>query len=89
MSWTGSKKKLACSIEDLRPLVDWDHDTISIRRQCDLLGVNRASLYYTPLGESQENLRLMRLIDEQYTETPFFGSRRMAAWLREHSVRSN
>lgn len=63
--------------------MDWDHDTISIRRQCDLLGVNRASLYYTPLGESEENVRLMRWIDEQYTETPFFGSRRMAVWLSE------
>ena len=64
-------------------MVDDDHDTISIRRQCDLLGVNRASLYYWPLGENEENLRFMRLIDEKYTEAPFFGSRRMAAWLSE------
>ena len=63
--------------------MDLDHDAISVRRQCDLLSVNRASLYYTPLGESEENLRLMRLIDEQYTKTPFFGSRRIQAWLRE------
>ena len=46
--------------------------------------MNRASLYYAPAGESKENLQLMRWIDEQYTATPFFGSRRMAAWLREH-----
>jgi putative transposase len=72
----------------LRPLVERDHETISIRRQCDLLGVNRASLYYKPLGESEENLCLMRLIDEQYTKTPFFGSRRMAAWLRENKKRA-
>ena len=63
--------------------MDLDHDTISIRRQCDLLGVNRSSLYYAPLGESEENLRIMRMIDEQYTRTPFFGSRRMTAWLRQ------
>ena len=63
--------------------MDWDHGTISIRRQSELLGVNRASLYYNPLGESEENLRLMRWIDEQYTGTPFFGSRRMTAWLRQ------
>lgn len=63
--------------------MDWGHDTISIRRQCELLGVNRGSLYYKPLGESGENLRLMRWIDEQYTKTPFFGSRRMTIWLRE------
>jgi putative transposase len=46
--------------------------------------VNRATLYYALAGESQENLQLMRWIDEQYTATPYFGSRRMAAWLREH-----
>ena len=64
-------------------MVDWDHGAISVRRQCELLGVNRASLYYTPLGESEENLQIMRWIDEQYTKTPFFGSRRMEVWLRE------
>jgi putative transposase len=61
--------------------VDRDHDRLSVRRQCALLGVNRSSLYYEPRGESQENRRLMRLIDEQYTRAPFFGSRKMAAWL--------
>jgi putative transposase len=63
--------------------VDWEHETLSVRRQCELLGVNRASLYYGPVGESEENLLLMRLIDEQYTRAPFYGSRRMTAWLRE------
>jgi putative transposase len=48
--------------------------------------LNRGSLYYEPTGESEENLQLMRWIDEQYTATPFFGSRRMAAWLREHKA---
>jgi putative transposase len=65
----------------LRPLVDRDHAGISIRRQYELLGVNRSGLYYEPLGESEENLALMRLLDEQHTRAPFYGSRRMAAWL--------
>jgi putative transposase len=52
-----------------------------VRRQCELLGLNRSSLYYAPAPESPENLRLMRLIDEQYTACPFYGSRRMTAWL--------
>jgi len=52
-----------------------------MRRQCELLGVNRAGLYYEPVGESAENLLLMRLLDEQYTRAPFYGSRRMTAWL--------
>jgi putative transposase len=63
-------------------LVEQEHPEISIRRQCELLGVNRAGLYYEPLGESRENLRLMRLLDEQYTRTPFYGSRKMTEWLR-------
>jgi putative transposase len=72
---------LGCSIEELRPLVAWDDPGISVRRQCELLGVNRSSLYYDPVGESSENLRLMRLLDEQYTRAPFYGSRRMVEWL--------
>ena len=57
------------------------HPELSIRRQCELLGVNRAGLYYRPVGESEENLLLMRLLDEQYTRTPFYGSRKMTEWL--------
>jgi len=72
---------LACSTEDLRRLVDPGHLDISVRKQCELLGVNRSGLYYESAGESEENLRLMRLLDEQYTRAPFYGSRRMAEWL--------
>jgi putative transposase len=72
---------LECPTEDLRRLVDWGHADISLRRQCELLGVNRSGLYYEPLGESEENLTLMRLLDEQYTRTPFYGSRKMVEWL--------
>jgi putative transposase len=61
--------------------VERGHPEISVRRQCELLGVNRSGLYYEPLGESEENLRLMRLLDEQYTRTPFYGSRKMREWL--------
>jgi putative transposase len=54
---------------------------LSVRRQCQLLGLNRSSLYYQPAAETAENLRLMRLIDERYTACPFYGSRRLTAWL--------
>ena len=47
----------------------------------ELLGLSRSSLYYEPAAESAENLRLMRLLDEQYTACPFYGSRRLTAWL--------
>src|SRR6266705_3488179 len=72
------KKKWVCSIEQARLWVEPSHAEISVRRQCDLLGVNRSGLYYQPVGESEENLRLMRLIDEEYTppflrEPPYDG----------------
>jgi len=69
--------------------VEENHPEISVRRQCDLLGVNRSGLYYEPRGESAENLQLMRLIDEQYTRTPFYGSRRMTEWLRSKGFEVN
>ena len=62
-------------------MVEPEQTGISVRRQCDLLGVNRSGLYYEPLGESRENLLLMRLLDQEYTRHPFYGSRRLTAWL--------
>jgi len=50
-------------------------------RQCDLLGLPRSTYYYQSQGESPENLHLMRLLDEKYTDTPYYGIRRMTAWL--------
>ena len=77
------------SAEDRRPLVEVDHPDLSVRRQCKLLGLNRSSLYYEPTGETSEDLRLMRLIDEQYTACPFYGSRRMTAWLNQQGEEVN
>jgi putative transposase len=51
---------------------------LSIVQQCELAGLARSSLYYEPVGDSDEDLELMRRIDEQYTQTPFYGSRKMA-----------
>ena len=65
----------------MRPLIEADHPQLSIRRQCELLGLCRSSLYYQPAAESAENLRLMRLIDAEYTAHPFLGSRRLTEWL--------
>lgn len=59
-----------------------DHPHLSIRRQCELLGLNRSSFYYRPATESALNLELMRLLDEQYMRTPFYGWPRMTAYLR-------
>jgi len=62
-------------------MIESSHAAISIRRQCDLIGLDRSTLYYHPAGESPLNLELMRLIDEQYTKTPFYGWPRMTAQL--------
>lgn len=55
---------------------------MSVRRQCELVGLNRATFYYTPATESELNLELMRCMDEQYLQTPFYGWPRMTAHLR-------
>jgi putative transposase len=62
-------------------LIEANHPELSVRRQCELLGLNRSSLYYEPAPAAEEDLRLMRLIDQQYTACPFYGSRRLTAWL--------
>jgi putative transposase len=70
-------------------LIEVGDPALSVRRQCELLGLSRSSLYYEPVGETAENLRLMRLIDEQYTAYPFYGSRRMTEWLAERGEEVN
>jgi putative transposase len=51
-------------------------------RQCELTDLARSSYYYRAADENEENVRLMRLLDEQYTRTPYYGIRRMTAWLQ-------
>ncbi len=53
-----------------------------MRRQCRLMSLNRSTLYYEPKGESEENLQLMRRLDEQFLETPYYGSRQMVYHLK-------
>ena len=67
--------------------MDRQHPSLSVVRQCSLLSISRSSVYYQPVPASQENLELMRLIDQQYLERPFYGSRRMTAWLRNQGYR--
>ena len=68
-------------------MVDPDHAALSITRQCYLLSIARSSFYYEGKGESPLNLRLMRRIDEQFLETPFYGSRQMTRWLLRQGAR--
>ena len=71
-----------------RAMIDREEPKLSLVRQCALLGISRSSLYYLPTEAGAEDLELMALIDQQYLKTPFYGSRRMTAWLRNHGTRS-
>ncbi len=74
------------SLAQRRKMVDREHPSLSMTRQCALLGVSRSGLYYRSRGTSEENLALMQAMDRQYLETPFFGSRRMRAWLERQGM---
>jgi len=78
------KKKLDISGINRRTLIEPANPQISIARQCDLIGLNRASYYYRPSPISDEDLLLMKVLDEQYTRTPFYGVLRMTAYLRRN-----
>jgi putative transposase len=76
------------SVERRRQLIDPDHPGLSIVRQCELVSVSRSTFYRDPVPETGLNLTLMRLVDEQFLETPWYGSRQMMRHLRRqgHSV---
>jgi putative transposase len=63
--------------------------SLSIVCQCTLLDISRSGLYYQPAGVSEEDLTFMKLIDRQYLSTPFYGARRMVAWLRKEGYEVN
>lgn len=62
--------------------IEKDHPRVSVRRQCQMLSLARSNLYYTPKGEGAENLRFMAIIDKQFLETPWYGSRQMARYMQ-------
>ena len=73
---------------DRKAMIVPDRPGLSLSRQCRLLSISRSSFYYTPRGESPENLVLMRRIDEMFLRYPFFGSRQMVRQLRRDGVRA-
>lgn len=70
-------------------MIERDHLKLSIKSQCDLLGVPRSSCYYKPIPETEYNLMLMKEIDMLYLENPFYGSRSMVAELRMKGLNVN
>jgi len=89
VEWDWLKKKLDLSRDAKRGVIEPAHPQISIARQCDLVGLSRSSYYYMPEGETAEKLHLMRVLDEQYTRTPFYGVRRMTVWLGQQGYAVN
>lgn len=77
------------SVGRRRELIEPDHPGLAITRQCALVSISRSSYYGPAKGEPAENLELMRLIDEQFLETPWYGSRQMTRHLRRHGHEVN
>ena len=75
--------------EKRKSMIDGDDETVPVFRQCSLLSVHRSGLYYKPRSESLENLAIMRLLDQQYFQTPFYGLERLLALLVLQGYRIN
>ena len=75
------------SLERRRQIIEPEHPRLSVVRQCELVSISRSGFYYRAAGETPLNLALMRLIDEQFLETPWYGSRQMARHLRRDGYR--
>jgi putative transposase len=76
-------------VAERKALVEVEHRSISISRQCELLGLARSSFYYEPRPETEENLRLMHMLDKQYTATPCYGVLKMTAFLKSQGEKVN
>jgi len=70
-------------------MIDRQHASLSVARQCLLLGINRSGVYYQPVGTPEDDMELMKMIDRQYLDTPFYGARRMAVWLKSQGHQVN
>jgi len=77
---------LILSRDERVKLVEWDGSEFSIKTQAELLELNRQSLYYKPAQPSDEEIAVKHRIDEIYTESPFYGSRRITACLRREGL---
>jgi len=82
------KKIIVKTLAQRREMAKKNPD-ICLNRQCELLSIHRSGLYYKPIPEAEENLNLMRIMDKQYLKTPFYGIRRLAAWLNNQGHHVN
>jgi putative transposase len=73
-------------VSEARSWIDFDHPELSVREQCRLLGLHRSNVYYDPAPESKENLRLMRMMDEEHLKRPHRGSRQMVDFFADRGI---
>ena len=84
-----AKKNSDFSISKKREFIEPEHPKISIQRQCEILDLNRSSLYYSPRPIRAENQKLMNMMDEIYTDHPYYGYRRIREVLKRKGLRVN
>lgn len=73
-------------LENKQGALEPGNEGISLRRQCELLGINRSNFYYEPVGPDEDMVKLMNIVDKEYTDYPMYGSRRMAAHIRRQGI---
>jgi putative transposase len=76
-------------LAERRAMVDNQNSSLSIAQQCKILSIHRSGLYYKPCSESDENLTILRLLDEQYFKTPFYGVRKLTVLLNQQGFTIN
>ncbi len=76
-------------VKERKLMVEKSDKEMSISKQCEVLSVHKSGLYYEPVGEKEENLKMMELLDKQYFETPFYGALRLTAWLQRQEFSVN
>ncbi|MEW8959589.1 MAG: IS3 family transposase [Moorella sp. (in: firmicutes)] len=89
LTWLKKRVASELSRDERLGLVEWGHPELSIKKQAELLSLNRSSLYYHPVPPSPEEIAIKHRIDEIYTEFPFYGSRRITAQLRREGFLVN
>ena len=77
------------TVAEARAWIDFDHEQLSVREQCRLLGFQRSGMYYEPQLETEGNLRIMRLMDEEHLRHPARGSRQIVDFLEDQGLLVN
>ncbi len=89
MSSFFSRQVSQTGVDPRKALVIPNHPTLTIQRQCQLLQLNRSTYYYQAKETSEEELMMLKLLDQQYMRTPFYGSRKMTHYLKEEGYEVN